>query len=167
MDSTRQIVVFGGGDWARGDGFWDLGVSVGRLLARYGFVTVTGGYGGAMEAVSEGAREEGGKTIGVLHSPPAVKPPNPYVERTVPARDYLDRLGRLLRIPRAIALPGGSGTFAEIAVSLALADRQSGRSLAIWKPWWFDRLAPHLSGETPGVTWVGRLDEMDRWLKGH
>ncbi|NIA25497.1 MAG: DNA-binding protein, partial [Gammaproteobacteria bacterium] len=38
---------------------------LGRLLAEAGFTVASGGYGGLMEAVSQGARSVGGPVVGV------------------------------------------------------------------------------------------------------
>ena len=63
---TRKIVtVFGSGLPKPGDAHYTEARALGAELARRGFVVCTGGYGGVMEAVSRGAKEAGGRTIGV------------------------------------------------------------------------------------------------------
>src|SRR6058998_966759 len=44
----------------------DAAREVGRLLAQNGAVLINGGYGGVMDAASEGAASEGGLVVGVL-----------------------------------------------------------------------------------------------------
>lgn len=164
----RKIAVFGGGDWKRGDEFWELGVEVGRLIVSAGAVPVTGGYGGAMEAVSEGASQAGGEPVGILHSPPEVIPGNPFLARRIIAEDYQDRMAKLLRHDEAIALPGYSGTHAEIAAFCALLNRHGNRRLALWAPWWRHRLEELLiemsKGRSSGVEWIAELKQMKRWI---
>ena len=73
------ISVIGGGSCAVED--YNRAREVGRLLAERGFLVITGGLGGVMEAACRGAVEAGGTTIGIL---PGIVPTeaNPFV--TVP-----------------------------------------------------------------------------------
>jgi uncharacterized protein (TIGR00725 family) len=165
---VRRIAVFGGGDWVRGGDDWALGYEVGRRIAFADAELVTGGYGGAMEAASEGAASADGKVCGIVHLPLGQKSPNSFVTTVEQADDYADRLARLLRVPEAVALPGLSGTFAEIAASFALLQRMEGRRLALWAPWWRPLLGDVLtrmsSGHMPGVAWLDDLAGVERWL---
>lgn len=65
----NRIAVFGSGGCQPGSEEWNLAREAGVLLAGEGFITVTGGYGGVMEAVSYGAISAGGKAHAILHSP--------------------------------------------------------------------------------------------------
>ncbi|MCB2198091.1 LOG family protein [bacterium] len=164
-----QIAVFGGGNWQKGSDVWSLGLDVGARIAHAGHTVVTGGYGGCMAAVSEGAVKAGGKAIGILHSPESILPPNPFVTDTIVTTDYQSRLAELLRVPSALALPGSSGTFAEIAVSAALLKRNANRHLALWSDWWEPRIRVILESLSvslsQGLTWVDTLDSLGVWLQ--
>lgn len=164
----RSIAVFGGGDWNRGDDVWRLALEIGRRIAASGFEVVTGGYGGVMEAASEGALEAGGNPRGIVHLDPAVRLPNSSVKVIERASDYQDRMARLLRISECVALPGFSGTFAEISASAAMLKRHKGRRVALWAPWWRPRLRDILiemsGGHDPGVDWLEDLSAFERWL---
>jgi uncharacterized protein (TIGR00725 family) len=164
----RTIAVFGGSDWKRSNSLWELGVHAGRMIAVSGSAVMTGGYGGAMEAVSEGASGAEGVVIGVLFRGAEGRSPNPYLTERVMAEDYQDRMARLLRAPEAIALPGGSGTLAEIFASAALLLREPGRRLAIWAPFWRTKLEVLLSemagGGLSGVEWIEDEVRMKRWI---
>ncbi len=94
--------------------------NVGRLIASKGAVLVCGGLGGVMEAVSRGAKAEGGLTIGIL----------PH-ENTKEANEYIDvpiatglGIGRNVIIARTadalIAVGGEYGTLSEIAFALQM-----------------------------------------------
>ena len=167
---TRRVAVFGGGNWTKDSSNWELGVDVGKLLGRNDVEVVTGGYGGAMEAVSQGVVEAGGKTIGILHTSPDLVAPNRFIQQYEIAQDYLQRMAILLRVPRAIALPGKSGTFAEVAVSLAMLQRHEGRSLALWQPYWektIRSLTMNPAGSEEGtddVTWFSEVSDLISWL---
>lgn len=89
---------------------------VGRLLAERDHVVVSGGLGGAMEAVCRGAREEDGETIGIL---PTADPAtaNDYVTTPIAtgigdARNVMVALNG----DAAIAIDGSYGTLSEIAL---------------------------------------------------
>ena len=110
------ISVIGGGSCAPED--YNRAREVGRLLAERGYVVLTGGLGGVMEAASRGAAEAGGLTVGVL--PGVVKEEaNPFVDVVLTSgmRDARNLIvatsGRV-----AIAVGGGFGTLSEIAFAL-------------------------------------------------
>ena len=130
----RQIVVvFGSSRIAPESPAWDEAYRFGRAVAEAGFDLASGGYGGAMEAASRGAKEAGALVVGV--TAPAVFPQragaNPYVDLEFPAPTLLSRIERMLDLGRAfLALPGGVGTFTEIAAAWnrAFVDRLAGRA---------------------------------------
>lgn len=82
---------------------------------------MTGGYIGTMEAVSKGANEAGGTVIGVtcneIESWRSVKP-NEWITREIRFNTLNERIIYLIKFcDAAIALPGGIGTLAEIALT--------------------------------------------------
>ncbi len=113
----RQLItVFGGSRCAPDAAEYREGIKLGRLLAGRGFTVVCGGYGGVMEAVSRGVRETGGEVLGITLAKTAASP-NEFLSRAVPAPDIYERLRRLIRQSVGfIALRGGMGTVAEVAV---------------------------------------------------
>src|SRR5438067_12794730 len=64
-ESSLVVSVFGGSRVARGSDEYEAARLLGRRLAECGFVVCNGGYDGTMEAASRGAKEVGGRTIGV------------------------------------------------------------------------------------------------------
>src|SRR3990172_9113073 len=60
-----NITVFGSAAPVSGDAAYEQGRQLGESLARVGHTVLTGGYMGTMEAVSRGAAEAGGHTVGV------------------------------------------------------------------------------------------------------
>jgi len=162
MDET--IAVFGASSSSRGDSAYVEGVECGALLARHGFAVATGGYGGTMEAVSEGARTAGGRVVGV--TAPSVFPrrsgPNAHVTEEIPARSLIERIDLLVaNAAGVIALHGSLGTAAELIVAwnVAFIQRFSDGSpkpiVAVGAPW--RDLVPYLAStlETdPGVVAV-------------
>jgi uncharacterized protein (TIGR00725 family) len=90
---------------------------VGREVARRGGVVISGGLSGVMEAVSRGAKEEGGLTVGLL--PGFEKDEaNPYVD--VPIATGMGFMRNTLTVRAAdavIMISGGIGTLNELTVA--------------------------------------------------
>lgn len=139
------VAVFGSSTIQPGSAEYEEGRQLGSLLAGAGMAIATGGYGGAMEAVSRGASEAGGHVIGV--TAPAVFPHRPghnhWVAEEVPTVTITERIHRLVDLADGfVALPGSIGTFTELMVA------------------WNDRHVAPAAGRTPkpivvvGGTWV-------------
>jgi uncharacterized protein (TIGR00725 family) len=112
----RVIAVSGSGHCSRRE--YDLACEVGRLLAGRGFAVVTGGLLGVMEAACMGAKEAGGRTIGVLPGYSRLDA-NRYVDVAIPTGLRHARNVVVATIGEAlIAVGGGLGTLSEIAVAL-------------------------------------------------
>jgi uncharacterized protein (TIGR00730 family) len=116
---------------------------VGRLLAGKGFVVISGGYGGVMEAASRGAREAGGQAIGITtDSFSHRRAGNEFLTSEVREPDLLLRTRTLLQQPRGfVVLPGRSGTLAELTGLWALhrAGLLQGKPVVLlgmaWRGW--------------------------------
>ena len=118
--NSLRITVFGGSQPKPGDQEYVNALRLGKLLGVAGFVSITGGYMGTMEAVSRGAAESGGYVIGItcdeIESWRSAKP-NPWVQEEMRFASLHQRLLALIEeCDAAIALPGGIGTLAEIAI---------------------------------------------------
>jgi uncharacterized protein (TIGR00730 family) len=114
-----NITVFGSSAPKPGDAAYEEAHRLGELLARAGHCVLTGGYMGTMEAVSRGAAEAGGHTIGVtceqIESWRKAKA-NAWVREERRFATLRERLYSLVEsCDAAMALPGGVGTLAEIA----------------------------------------------------
>lgn len=169
--STRPAVaVFGSSRIDLGSPAWAEAVRCGALLAARGFAVVTGGYGGAMEAVSQGASATGGHVIGV--TAPAVFPgrsgANHHVTVERPAETLTERIHDMLSITDgAIALPGSIGTFTELMVAwnvafvADLANRRPPLVVAVGSDWrrLVELVATSLDTNGKLVTCVDDVDE--------
>jgi len=93
---------------------------LGTMLGQAGHTVLTGGYIGTMEAVSKGANEAGAHVIGVTCEAIEKWRPiqvNPWVQEEIKCQTLQERLFILIdQCDAAIALPGGVGTLAEIAM---------------------------------------------------
>jgi len=117
------IAVFGSSGPAPGSPDYERAREVGRLLAAAGFAVVNGGYGGVMEASARGAREAGGRTIGITTKAFTFRPgANPWIETEESTADLHDRTRRLIDSAAGfVILPGRSGTLSELTFLWALA----------------------------------------------
>ena len=142
----------------------------GALLAEAGFVVMTGGYGGLMEAVSRGARDRGGTVFGI--TAPEVFPDRPganeFVSHERPAPHLLDRIHDMTRTSAAaITLPGSLGTLTELvaAWNLAFVARFSGTApkplITVGEQWatLVDHLASTLDADRSLVLTVATVDD--------
>lgn len=114
--SSTIVTVFGSSRPAPGSEAYETARRLGELLARAGFTVGTGGYGGAMEAVSRGAREAGGKTLGVT-AEVFKSAANAWVEEEICVATWQERLLKLVELGAGyVVLPGGTGTLVELSV---------------------------------------------------
>jgi uncharacterized protein (TIGR00725 family) len=114
----KHVTVFGGSRPSPRE--YEQAQRLGRLLAEASYAVLTGGYMGTMEAVSRGAAEAGGHVIGVtceeIENWRPIKA-NGWLHEERRVARLRDRLFGLIEgCDAAIALPGGPGTLAEIAV---------------------------------------------------
>lgn len=111
------ITVFGSSRPAPGSADYETARQLGAALARAGFPVATGGYGGTMEGVSRGAKEAGGKTLGVT-AEVFRSAANAWVEEEFRVKTWQQRLLKLVELGAGyVVLPGGTGTLVELAVA--------------------------------------------------
>ncbi|GAB5047237.1 TIGR00725 family protein [Thermodesulfovibrio sp. TK110] len=109
----------------------ELAEETGRLLAKNGFILITGGLGGVMEAASRGCYTGGGITVGIL---PTLKKEdaNPYIKIPIPTGMGEMRNALIVRASDVlIAIGGEYGTLSEIALALKTGKKVIG--LKTWK----------------------------------
>jgi hypothetical protein len=109
----------------------DLARAVGAEIARRGAVLVCGGRGGVMEAACQGARSQGGLTVGILPGSNRAQA-NPYVD--IPIVTGLGEARNavvVLTADAVIAIGGGYGTLSEIGLALRAERRVIG--LGTWE----------------------------------
>jgi uncharacterized protein (TIGR00725 family) len=95
-----------------------LARAVGAGLAQLGATVVCGGLGGVMEGACRGAREAGGRTVGILPGADRAAA-NAFVDVAIPTGMGELRNGLVVRAADAmIAIGGAFGTLSEIALAL-------------------------------------------------
>jgi uncharacterized protein (TIGR00730 family) len=134
---VHATIVFFGSARLRPDGplgrYYEDARELAALLTRWStslpehthhYVICSGGGGGIMEAANRGAREAGGKTVGLNISLPREQHPNAYLseELTFEFHYFFMRKLWFAHLARAlIAFPGGLGTLDELTEILTLA----------------------------------------------
>ena len=109
------VTVFGSARFAEGHPYYTLTREVGAELAREGFIVMTGGGPGLMEAANRGARDAGGRSIGCNIQLPLEQQPNPYLDVWLEFRHFFVRKVMLVKYSYAfVVLPGGFGTLDEV-----------------------------------------------------
>ena len=112
----KIVTVFGSSRPREGDEQYALARSLGAELAARGFIVCSGGYAGVMEAVSRGAKEAGGRTLGITSRFFRAKA-NRWIDAEIRVRTWKDRLFRLVQRGHGyVTCPGGTGTLVELAV---------------------------------------------------
>jgi uncharacterized protein (TIGR00725 family) len=113
---TKSIItVFGSARPVEGEASYEEARMLGLELGKAGCVVCNGGYGGTMEASARGAKEAGGKTIGVVSEFFSIEP-NRWIDKRVVVKSLTDRLMELISLADGyIVLKGGTGTLLEFA----------------------------------------------------
>ena len=120
------ISVFGSSQVPAGSPAYEEARSLGRLLAEAGLTVCSGGYGGTMEAVSRGAKEAGGTTIGVTTAWFAHLHANAWIDKEVRTATFPERLQTLIETGQGyLAMQGGIGTLTEISMVWSMLQTQS------------------------------------------
>jgi uncharacterized protein (TIGR00730 family) len=114
-DIGPAVTVFGSARFRPGTPYYELARATGRALARAGFTVVTGGGPGLMEAANRGAREGGGRSLGLNIRLPHEQKPNPYLDRFIEFQYFFVRKVMLVKYSSGfVTMPGGIGTLDEL-----------------------------------------------------
>ncbi len=111
---SMQIAVIGRGDCSAEE--YEAAETVGYLVAGNHETLICGGLSGVMEAACRGAKEAGGRTVGIL---PGTGGGNPFLDVII--RTNMGHARNVVLVQSAdavIAVGGGYGTLSEIAVAL-------------------------------------------------
>jgi uncharacterized protein (TIGR00725 family) len=112
----RIVTIFGGSKCVETDVEYVQARRVGELLAEADFTICTGGYLGVMEAASRGAREAGGRVLGIVMNQ-FKHEPNRFLTDKVATPHFYERLQRLItRSVGFVAIRGGMGTVTELSL---------------------------------------------------
>lgn len=114
--AEKIITIFGGSRCNEHSEEYKQAKRLGELLAEAGFTICTGGYLGVMEAASKGAREKGGRVLGIVMNQFKGEP-NRFLTDKVATKHFYERLQNLIdRSVGFVALRGGMGTVTEVSL---------------------------------------------------
>jgi uncharacterized protein (TIGR00730 family) len=108
------VTVFGSSRFTEDHPNYQLARNLGYALAKAGYVVMTGGGPGIMEAANRGAREAGGLSLGCNIRLPREQEPNPYLDRFIEFEHFFIRKVMMVKYSCAfVVMPGGFGTLDE------------------------------------------------------
>src|SRR3990172_2495188 len=146
---VRKVSVFGSARTRPEESVYKMAYLFGQKLAEAGYMVITGGGSGIMQAVNEGAGPD--HSFGINIRLPFEQKPNPVMEgnpRLITYKYFFNRKVAFLKEAHAIALfPGGFGTLDEAMETLTLV--QTGKR---------DPLPLVLVDEPGGTYWI-------KWLR--
>jgi uncharacterized protein (TIGR00730 family) len=147
--NVRKVSVFGSARTRPEEPVYKMAFLFGQKLAEAGYMVITGGGSGIMQAVNEGAGPE--HSFGINIRLPFEQKPNPVMEgnpRQIEYKYFFNRKVAFLKEASAIALfPGGFGTLDEAMETVTLL--QTGKRNPI----------PLLLVDEPGGTYWSRWIE--------
>ena len=134
------VAVFGSSTVREHDAAWREAHELGAALAQRRVATMSGGYGGAMAAVSRGAHEAGGHVIGVTVDLFERRGPvNPWVRERVHTPDLFERLRHLVDAADGYVVVAGSiGTLTELFLvwTLVSVEGRPAAPIVLMGPQW-------------------------------
>src|SRR3989344_4435121 len=142
--SIENIAIFGFADAAENGQLFKEVKEVSRKLAMAGYTVVDGGGPGVMRAATIGAKEGGGKVIGVtLYSEDIPnfegKDPKNLFDEEIKTTNYVERTLALMKTGQVyVIFNGGSGTISEFGMAWGLAKLYFGhhKPLILYGKFW-------------------------------
>src|SRR6187397_1461469 len=120
------ITVFGSARFKEDHKFYIAAREFGKRISGLGFVSMTGGGPGIMEAANRGAFENGGISVGCNIQLPFEQKPNPYMNRSITFEHFFVRKVLMVKYSYAfIIMPGGFGTMDEFYEILTLVQTKT------------------------------------------
>jgi uncharacterized protein (TIGR00730 family) len=154
----KKVTVFGSARTLPEESTYRMAFSFGRKLVKAGYMVITGGGPGIMQAVNEGAGPD--HSFGVNIRLPFEQKPNPVLKgnpRHIMYKYFFNRKVAFLKEADAVALfPGGFGTLDEAMETLTLV--QTGKR---------DPMPLILIDEPEGTYWFRWLKFMEKSLMAH
>jgi uncharacterized protein (TIGR00730 family) len=114
-DLGPAVSIFGSARIKPGDPVYERARQIAKSFAENGFAVITGGGGGVMAAANQGARDAGGRSVGLNIKLPHEQMPNEFANLHLEFKYFFIRKVMFIKYAAAyIGLPGGFGTLDEI-----------------------------------------------------
>src|SRR3989344_3336038 len=144
--AIKNIAIFGYADTSNKDGLFQDVFKVSQRLAEAGYTVVDGGGPGVMLAASLGAKQGGGKVIGVTLYPKDMKrfegkDPKNLLDKEIKTDTYIERTLTLMKQGQVyVIFKGGTGTISEFGMAWGLARLHFGhhKPLILYGSFWHE-----------------------------
>ncbi|PAU92900.1 TIGR00730 family Rossman fold protein [Aliifodinibius salipaludis] len=117
------VSIFGSARMDEGDAYYDMAQQTAKKVTERGFGIITGGGPGVMEAANKGAKEGGGKSVGLGITLPHEQGLNAYVDNDYIINFHYFFARKVMFVKYAqgfIVFPGGFGTLDEFFEAMTL-----------------------------------------------
>ena len=121
------VSIFGSARLRPEDPYYEMATEIAEKITEIGFGIITGGGPGIMEAGNKGARQGGGKSIGLNIDLPFEQHFNPYIDKqlTMDFNYFFVRKVMFIKYSQGfIVMPGGFGTLDELSEAITLIQTQ-------------------------------------------
>ena len=120
-DIGPAVTIFGSARTEPDSPGYQKAMEIAGLFAKNGFTVITGGGGGMMEAANRGAREQGGRSVGLNIRLPFEQQPNAYADMKLEFDYFFIRKVMFVKYAVAyVVMPGGFGTLDELFEAITL-----------------------------------------------
>lgn len=142
--TIQYVAVFGYADASEKDDLFQTVREVSKELAEAGYTVVDGGGPGVMRAATIGAKEAGGRVIGVTLFSEDIpnfegRDPKNLFDEEIKTSSYVERTLALMKMGQVyVVFNGGSGTLSELGMAWGLAKLYFGhhKPLILYGKFW-------------------------------